>query len=302
MTTSFEDELELMNHLRRLWIGRWLLLAALLLGAVAGVVVQILLPREYQATATLQVTDPQLSAQPARVAVAEIMPIFRTRRIAAQIIDEFDLDAPPRELTVAGFRELLEVSEVANSFIDVRLVLDDPDLVVDVVNRLAELGVRLHNNLMLGEVAQNTEFLEPRLDAARQRLEDLGVETGSAPSQPRGGPAAGDDSAAGLAPALGELVDLYRRQVAPSEAELMQSVAREAYAELLRLSDQKEIRAASRRARLELIDPAVPDLRLRDSIVWGLGLGATLGFLLCAVWLLARGFAQAARELDSTAT
>jgi len=302
MATSFEDELELMNHLRRLWAGRWLLLAALPLGAVAGGVLQFMLPREYQATATLRVTDPQLSAEATRISVAEVMPIFRTRRVAGQVIDEFDLDSPPHALTVAEFRELLDVSEVANSFIDVSLVLDDPDLVVGVVNRLAEIGVRLHNDLVLGEVVQNREFLEPRIDQARQRLEDLGVETGSMQSELRGGPTAGDDSAAGLAPVLGEFVDLYRRQVAPSEAELMQSVARDAYAELLRLSDQKEIWAASRRARLELIDPAIPDIRLRHSIVWGMFLGATLGFLLCAVWLLARGFAAAAREQTSTAT
>jgi uncharacterized protein involved in exopolysaccharide biosynthesis len=159
---------------RRHWRS---ILAGLLAGAAVAGLVNLLAPRQYEAWATVLVTDARsLERGPWRSAlVPSVRTLLENQSLAAQLVKEFRLDAAPHDLDAEEFlRSALRVEDVKGTdVIRVRVRLRDPALAARVADRLVALGLELNRRVTRDEAASQRDALKAELDTARSRMQEM---------------------------------------------------------------------------------------------------------------------------------
>jgi len=163
--------LDYLAVVRRHWP---LLLAGVATGLAAALAVNLLAPKKYEAWATVLVSDARaLERGVARNAlVPSVRALLENQTLAARLVREFHLDAPPHELEAEDFlRDALRVEDVKGTdVIRVRVRLRDPVLAARVADRLVAMGLELNRQVTRDESAAQREALKSELDSARARV------------------------------------------------------------------------------------------------------------------------------------
>ena len=172
--SGVDGETALAHHLHQLWRFRWLLVAGpLLAGAVAYGIALTLTPR-FQATATIMVTPSKAGEQATapQPDVRSFRAFLANQSLAAEVVREFHLDAPPSRLTPQRFlASVLNIGDMrGTNLIGLEVTLSDPQLAARVANSMAERSVALSRSLEQREAVVARDFIKSQLDGARERL------------------------------------------------------------------------------------------------------------------------------------
>jgi len=167
-------EAPLAQYVDVLWRFRWLLvMGPLLAGAVAFAIALRLTPR-FEATATLMVTPSKASELPTspQPDIRSYRAFLANQSLAAEVVREFHLDAPPSNLTPQRFLEAALNTEDGRgtNLISLQVTLSDPQLAARVANAMAERSVALSRSLEQREAVVARDFIKSQLDGARERL------------------------------------------------------------------------------------------------------------------------------------
>ena len=167
----FEDELDLGRHLRIFTRHPLLLLAGALLGGLTGFLIAANRPAVYEAVTTLIAHLPTRQGA-GGVDRASLRAFIENQTLAAEVLEELQLNRPPAELTAQGFAaEALRIDEPAGSnLLRVRVQLGDPQLAAEASRRLSEKAVALNRQVASEAGAVLRTELKPRLDEATDRL------------------------------------------------------------------------------------------------------------------------------------
>jgi uncharacterized protein involved in exopolysaccharide biosynthesis len=105
-------------------------------------------------------------------AVGNFIPFISNKNVAAQVIKEFSLDQPPRNvLPDSLFGSIVTIEEVRNSTIVlVKGRMDDPALLARVLNRIAEIGAEAARLASRKEALQAQDDIKQQLDDSLKRL------------------------------------------------------------------------------------------------------------------------------------
>ncbi len=169
-----EEEIDLSASVRVLWGSRLLILVGTLVAGVVAFGVASILPRQYEVSVTLAVSQPEEGNE---VNTSGFATLLANRALAVQVIQEFRLDDQPHNLSPIEFVEKLQMERVAQSdLLRIGLRLGDPRLLVDVANRFAEGAVELNRRLNQSEAVLRRDFIKTELDQAAERLSTAGSE------------------------------------------------------------------------------------------------------------------------------
>jgi polysaccharide biosynthesis transport protein len=152
---------------------RWLLIAGPLGAALVAYVVSLLLTPEFEARATLMVSQSKTGEAVAPVSdVRNFRAFLDNRSLAAEVVKEFRLDGPGYGLTPQRFLDRhVDVQEVrATNLLSIGVTLKDPQLAARVANTMAERAVALSRSLEQAEAVVARDIIKGQLDAARDRL------------------------------------------------------------------------------------------------------------------------------------
>jgi len=166
-----EDEVDLgwyVRAIRRRW--SWVLAGAVV-GAVAAFAFATSRTVLYEAVTTLMI------AHPARTPDAEASPqaftaIVENASLAAQVIQELHLDAPPHEFTPQAFLERAVTVEPvgATNVLLLKVRLREPEVAADASRRLAQKAIALTRALSQQEGSTIQEQLKGHLETAAARM------------------------------------------------------------------------------------------------------------------------------------
>lgn len=164
------------QQLRLLNEHRIFILWCTLLGAVVAAGYTFLKPRTYVAEAAIGISRSKIgdSLSTSEVlSTANFRPLIESGAVAAQVIKDLHLERKPFDLTLANFfSDAVDIQEVRNSSVLlVRGRLEDPALVADMVNRVADLGAETARQVSRQEALQAQQDLKLQLDEAKQRLD-----------------------------------------------------------------------------------------------------------------------------------
>jgi uncharacterized protein involved in exopolysaccharide biosynthesis len=166
-----DDEFDLRRYataLRRGWIT---VVAGAAIGAIAGLGYASTRPVVFTAATTMTVTYP--AGQGAAPTTPQALTvILRNTSLAAEVIAETGLDAPPVSLTAQRFVEdaLTVEALTGTNIIRVAVQLSDPKLAADASRRLSLKAVELTRSLNDREGTAVQERLKEHLTAAAGRL------------------------------------------------------------------------------------------------------------------------------------
>ena len=167
------DEIDVLAYLNLWWRYRYVLLAAVLAtGAVTYAINRQLAPT-YEVEFRLMASEPRLGNEPAREqSVVEFRELVESQTLAAGLVDEFNLGAPPYNLTPRSFLDDHVSVEIIrdSSIIRVAVRLQDRDLLVKVARRYAERVVEVAQKLNTEGLDYTTERIRQQRDAALERL------------------------------------------------------------------------------------------------------------------------------------
>jgi uncharacterized protein involved in exopolysaccharide biosynthesis len=151
------------------------ILAALLVGAIAGFVYGWTRPPRYEATATLLISASKIGTDATPVTTPGVRAFVMNKALVAQVLKEFGLDGPPPRLDPLQFiTDHLSVEEVAaTNLVRVRVWLREPELAARVVNRLVALSTDLSRRINSEESRAVEDFIKAQLDESRTRLRFL---------------------------------------------------------------------------------------------------------------------------------
>ena len=179
-----------------LFAWRQFLLRATIAGAVASIVVSLLLPPSYEASAVLAPPDDtdsgfglmsvmnQLSATAGigrtrnllrRTADVDAMiGVLKSRRIRGEVVDRFDLvkhyHSKSREHAIKTLGQRLQVGTTPEGFIDVRVQARTRELAADLTNAFVEALDRYNRSTSVEDARRTREFIGTCLEENRARL------------------------------------------------------------------------------------------------------------------------------------
>jgi len=174
-----EDEIDLRSYVAALLKYKYWIIGTALIAAVAGLVVSLLLPPVYQATALVAVIAPRYTMQfdPRFEASTDVSlpykayPALATGdEVLAALIAELGADKGPGTWTVTALRtRLTAVNATDPSMIELRVRARDPASAAQIVNRWARLFVERANDLY-GQDKRDLTFFEAQLAEAEAAL------------------------------------------------------------------------------------------------------------------------------------
>lgn len=150
-----------------------------------GLVLALMSPPSYLATATIAVSQSKVGEETAAAAspgAASFVPLVRNHNTAQAVIEKRGLNKPPYSLTAFTFLDrVFTVSEVRNTnLLTASAALPDAQLASDVVNDMASAAVELSHKLSQQEAVRARDIigihvkeLNDRLAAAQARLLDF---------------------------------------------------------------------------------------------------------------------------------
>jgi uncharacterized protein involved in exopolysaccharide biosynthesis len=172
--SHYDDEIDLLRYGRFL-ASYWMVLAGFAVaGALAGILVALLMPREFQATATLNTIQPSGAAA---LTPATAKALVANLTIATQTINEVGLNRDG--MTAKAFVEdALDVQPVpSTTLLKVSVTLSDPAKARQAAALLATKVVDLSHRIDFGGVTDTRRSIpkqvadaEEKLKAARERL------------------------------------------------------------------------------------------------------------------------------------
>ena len=167
------DSTPLAEYLNALRGARLLLIGGPLLAALVALALGMWAAPQFEATATLLVSQSKIGEQIGpSVDVRNYRAFVENQSLAAAIVQQFGLDAVPHDLTPATFlRSNVSLNEVrATNLLELRVRLMDPKVAADVANALADRAVALSRSLDQEETVVAREIIKDQLDGARERL------------------------------------------------------------------------------------------------------------------------------------
>jgi uncharacterized protein involved in exopolysaccharide biosynthesis len=180
------DVVQLRSYLVSLYRHRLAIGVTTVVCAALAAIYTFVVPIRYEAAATLAITPPAVDDPGRTIAqvAARIVPIMGSQVVAEQIVNEFQLGRPPRNMTAGDFLEqVLTVRHVPETnLIKVVARLDDAQLTEKIANRAAVVGtlqmgtvgqsavgaVEANLKAVLDEAAKRKQEAESRYDAFRQ--------------------------------------------------------------------------------------------------------------------------------------
>lgn len=251
-----EEELGIVDVLVSASRHRGFIVSLAAIGAIAGLVVALLLPNRYTGTARL--LPPQQTQSAAAALLGQLgslalgqagsfglknpadlyVGVLKSRTIADRLIDRFDLQALYEEDTRVEAREALaENTAIAvgkDGLIAVAFEDEDPERAAAVANAYVEELQSLTQSLAVTEAGQRRLFFEGQLKQAKSDL--LAAEIAMKATQEKTGLIQLDDQGK----AIIEAVAALRAQIAAKEVELraMRSFATEQNADYVRAQQQ----------------------------------------------------------------
>jgi uncharacterized protein involved in exopolysaccharide biosynthesis len=169
------DDLDFGRYVVALWRARWLVLVVAVLCAVAAGAVVLFLPPLYRGSATIAVSGSKIGEQAApSPSAVNFRPLIENNSVAASVIEQFQLAAPPHGLTPERFlTDHLAVEEVRNSSL-IRLHVDlrEAELAARVANRVADLAVEGARRLSQDEAVQARDDIQVEVEQARTQMEE----------------------------------------------------------------------------------------------------------------------------------
>jgi len=186
--------IQLQDYWNILLRRKWYLIIPALLGLIGGgIALQYFLPKSFQASALIMVEPPAVSTdvvRPIERSTSEgrlkfLEQEFMSRKFLEPVLREFDLygasGASPEKIDglVREFRSHIDVDTSKGGWgsdrdiVSFKVSFDgpDPQQVMEVTNRIAELFIAYHQNTVSVQVEGTTGFLESELSDLRMTLE-----------------------------------------------------------------------------------------------------------------------------------
>ncbi len=171
-----EQEIELIDYLNVIWKRKGLIIGGTLVVAAAALVVSLLMPKIYEASVTLLVTEskiPSAAGPPVRTGISPetFYPMIRNHSIAEKALDKFNLNAEPHNLRPGGILSTVSVNTSrGTNLITLRVAFSDPELAKEIANFVAEEAVRNNTALNRADTVTTREFIRRERDVAADVL------------------------------------------------------------------------------------------------------------------------------------
>jgi uncharacterized protein involved in exopolysaccharide biosynthesis len=267
----------------RRWLGvlahGWaILLAGAVLGALLALLATWRTPPLYEAVATLDLLPPTKSST--LFTTASLRSVLTDPAVAAGVVRELKLDAPPHSFSAAQFiARAVTVEEVPTTLVmRLKVRLRDPQQAALAARRMAEGVVEFMARLWRTSLEGRIADLEPQVQRARDALADaqrVWAEAGTGRGRERSAAPRGGDTAA--------------RQFETLRLENDLDVRGEVYVDLAKELETARIEHASGPHPLRIIDfPAVPAAPVPGTRNRTLALGLLAGLIVGACLLAAR--------------
>jgi len=147
--------------------------------ATTAMMVSLFLPKIYQATTYLLVSESKIGAGPRDAAwqlpalLPTFIPFVDNNALIDQSIHKFGLDRPPYNLTVDRFRRrnYLDVRiPKSTRLLEISIEFPDAQLAASLANDLAQGAVEYNDRMNAADTVATREFLRKQLDEARDHL------------------------------------------------------------------------------------------------------------------------------------
>ncbi len=193
-----KEERRLSDYLVPLWAGKKLLICWVLACVAVAAVVALLLPNQY--TAETKIIPPQAAQSAAAAMLGQFsalaglagkdmalknpadmfVGILKSRSIADQIIDRYQLDGYYKEKHRSQTRKALEkhtdIVAGKDGLITIEYTNKDPNRAAAVANAYVEQLYAANQRLAISEASQRRLFFEGELEAEKNRLADAEVD------------------------------------------------------------------------------------------------------------------------------
>jgi uncharacterized protein involved in exopolysaccharide biosynthesis len=172
---GFDEEIDPVRHLVTLWQNRWVILGVTLACGLAAGAIGVLSSPAYEASVRLQASPAKITLPdetPPVVNLPALRAVFDSQSIAAKVVSEFRIDAPPLRMTPQRLvTEAITVEPVRDTnLLTLKVRLGDRDLPAKIANRFAELAVELAGQMSDGTATRAREGLKAQADQAREAL------------------------------------------------------------------------------------------------------------------------------------
>lgn len=174
-----EQEIHLIDYLNVIWKRKVLIAGGTILIAAAALVVSLGMPKTYEASVTLLVTESKIpSAEGGEPVKTGLSPetfegMIRNKSLAQQAIQKFGLDQKPYKLAPEGFiNGVLSVKMLRQTnLINLTVQFPDAGLAKDIANFLGEQAVELNTQLNRADTLKTRDYIKMQLDDARPKME-----------------------------------------------------------------------------------------------------------------------------------
>lgn len=173
---AFGDQPRLIDVLHILARRRWIIAGVTLISGLVALVIVLLLPKQYRATASLMVTPPKLSESTpsATTALGTYRALLQDASLTKQVLTDLGLDKPPHNLsadTVAA--DNVEIEDVpATALLRVHVQMRDPQLAAQIANKLATGVADLNQRLSQQEAVYAGDRIREQLVQARAKRDE----------------------------------------------------------------------------------------------------------------------------------
>jgi len=174
-----EQEINLIDYLNVIWKRKGLIIGGTLVAAAVALVVSLRMPKTYEASVTLLVTESKIpSAEGREPGKTGLSPetfegMIRNKSLAQQAIQKFGLDQKPYKLAPEGFvNGVLSVKmQGQTNLINLTVQFPDAGLAKDIANFLGEQAVELNTQLNRADTLKTRDYIKMQLDDARAKME-----------------------------------------------------------------------------------------------------------------------------------
>ncbi len=174
-----EQEIDLIDYLNVIWKRKGLIIGGTLVAAAVALVVSLRMPKTYEASVTLLVTESKIpSAEGREPGKTGLSPetfegMIRNKSLAQQAIQKFGLDQKPYKLAPEGFvNGVLSVKmQGQTNLINLTVQFPDAGLAKDIANFLGEQAVELNTQLNRADTLKTRDYIKTQLDDARAKME-----------------------------------------------------------------------------------------------------------------------------------
>ena len=174
---EYDDDRKLARRIGRLRRhARWILIGTAL-GALAALLISLVLPKTYRATTYVLVSDSKMATtsqgQMWQFAMPTFVPFVDNDELVAKALKQFRLDQAPYNLTPELFRRrnYLDVNiPKMTRLLEVTVEFPDARLAAGLANFLAQTAVEYNNQMNASDTEATQSFLKQRLDQSSTRM------------------------------------------------------------------------------------------------------------------------------------